>query len=141
MYARSYHGDRFRDIVLVSALQLNEAEDEEPLDALDSVMQRMRSAYKARDSFQENILAKLTAQSYQLDIRGNVYDVSVSSDFELASREQLAEMVKNVAAERYVLLEQQFQRHTLQLREDWQTTLSELDLALKRAIDKSSGGR
>ena len=137
-FCKENHGDRFRDVVLVSALQLNEAEDEEPLDALDSAMQRMRSAYKARDSFQENILAKLTAQSYQIDISGNVYDVPASSDSELASREQLAEMVKNVAAERYVLLEQQFQRHTLQLREDWQTTLSELDLALKRAIDKSS---
>ena len=137
-FCKENHGDRFRDVVLVSALQLNEAEDEEPLDALDSVMQRMRSAYKARDSFQENISAKLTTHSYQIDISGNVYDVPASSDSELASREQLAEMVKNVAAERYVLLEQQFQRHTLQLREDWQTTLSELDLALKRAIDKSS---
>ena len=134
------HSDRFRDAVLVSALQLNEAEDQEPLDVLDSVMQRMRSAYKARQPFRENISAELTPQSYRFDVSGNVYDVSASSDFELASREQLAEMVKNVAAERHVLLEQQFQRHTLQLREDWQTMLSELDIALKRAIDKSSGG-
>ena len=141
-FCKENHGDRFRDVVLVSALQLNEAKDEEPLDALDSAMQRMRSAYKARDSFQESISAKLTAQSYRLDISGNVYDVAASSDFELASREQLAEMVKNVAAERHVLLEQQFQRQTLQLRENWQTTLSELDLALKRATDKAFiGGR
>ena len=142
LFCKENHGDQFRDVVLVSALELNKAENEEPLDALDSVMQRMRSAYKVRDSFQENISAKLTAQSYQLDISGNVYDVSASSDFELASREQLAEMVKSVAAERHVLLEQQFQRHILQLREYWQSTLSELDLALKRAIDKASiGGR
>ena len=139
-FCKREHGDRFRDVVLVSALQLNEAKDEEPLDALDSAMQRMRSAYKARDSFQESISAKLTAQSYRFDISGNVYDVPTSSDFELASREQLAEMVKNVAAERHVLLEQQFQRHTLQLRADWQTTLSELDVVLKRAMDQSSGG-
>ena len=70
------HEDRFRDAVVVSALQLNESEDEEPLDALDSAMQRMRSAYKKRDSFKENISAELTPQSYQLDISGNVYDVS-----------------------------------------------------------------
>ena len=139
-FCKEEHGDRFSDVVLVSALELNKVENDDPLGVLDSVMQRMRYAYKARDSFQENISAKLTAQSYQIDISGNVYDVSASSDFELASREQLAEMVKNVASERHVLLEQQFQRHTLQLREDWQTTLSELDLALKRAIDKSSGG-
>ena len=137
-FCKENHGDRFRDVVLVSALQLNEAEDEEPLDALDSAMQRMRSAYKARDSFQENISAKLTAQSYQIDISGNVYDVPASSDFGLASREQLAEMVKNVAAKRHFLLKQQFQWHTLQLRENWQTTLSELDLALKRALSESS---
>ena len=137
-FCKKEHGDRFRDVVLVSALQLNEAKDEEPLDALDSAMQRMRSAYKARDSFQESISAKLTAQSYRFDISGNVYDVSTSSDFELASRKQLVEMVKNVAAKRHVLLEQQFQQHTLQLRKNWQTTLSELDLALKRALSEAS---
>ncbi|MDE2733553.1 MAG: dynamin family protein [Gemmatimonadota bacterium] len=137
-FCKENHGDRFSGVVLVSAKQLNEAKDEEPLDALDSAMQRMRSAYKARDSFQESISAKLTEKSYIFDISGNVYDVPTSSDFELASREQLAEMVKNVAAERHVLLEQQFQRQTLQLRENWQTTLSELDLALKRALSESS---
>ena len=139
-FCKENHGDRFSDVVLVSALQLNEAKDEEPLDALDSAMQRMRSAYKARDSFQESISAQLTAKNYIFDISGNVYDVPASSDFELASREQLAEMVKNVAAKRHVLLEQQFQQHTVQLRADWQTTLSELDVALKRAMDQSSGG-
>ena len=132
------HRDRFRDVVLVSALQLNEAEDEEPLDALDSVMQRMRSAYKAHQPFRENISAELTPESYRFDVSGNVYDVPISSNLGLASREQLAEMVKNVAAERHVLLGQQFQRHTLQLRENWQTTLSELDLSLKRALSESS---
>ena len=132
------HEDRFRDVVLVSALQLNESEDEEPLDALDIAMRRMRSAYKARDSFKENISAELTPQSYRLDISGNVYDVPASSDFELASRGQLADMVKSVSAERHDLLERQFQRNTLQLREDWQTTLSMLDQALKRALSESS---
>ncbi len=134
------HEDRFRDAVLVSALQLNEneSEDEEPLDALNSVMQRMQSAYKARDSFKENISAALTPQSYRLDINGNVYDVPTSSGFELASRGQLADMVKSVSAERHVLLARQFQRNTLQLRQDWQTTLSLLDQALKRALNESS---
>ena len=137
-FCKENHGDRFSDVVLVSALQLNEAKDEEPLDALESAMQRMRSAYKARDSFQESISAKLTAQSYRFDISGNVYDVPTSSDFELASREQLVEMVKNVAAKRHVLLEQQFQQHTLQLQKNWQTTLSELDVELKSELRKSS---
>lgn len=132
------HGDQFRDVVLVSALQLNESEDEEPLDALDIAMQRIRSAYKARDSFKENISADLSPQSYRLDISGNVYDVPTSSDFELASREQLADMVESVSAERQVLLERQFKRNTLQLRKDWQTTLSMLDQALKSALSDSS---
>ena len=134
------HGDQFRDVVLVSALQLNESEDEEPLDALDIAMQRIRSAYKARDSFKENISAELSPQSYRLDISGNVYDVPTSSDFELASREQLADMVESVSAERHVLLERQFKRNTLQLRKDWQTTLSMLDQALKSALSESSWG-
>lgn len=132
------HGDQFRDVVLVSALQLNESEDEEPLDALDIAMERIRSAYKARDSFKENISADLSPQSYRLDISGNVYDVPTSSDFELASREQLADMVESVSAERQVLLERQFKRNTLQLRKDWQTTLSMLDQALKSALSDSS---
>ena len=59
------HGDTFRDVVLVSALQLNESEDEEPLDALDIAMERIRSAYKARNSFEENISAELSPQSYR----------------------------------------------------------------------------
>ena len=134
------HGDQFRDVVLVSALQLNESEDEEPLDALDIAMERIRSAYKTRDSFKENISAELSPQSYRLDISGNVYDVPTSSDFELASREQLADMVESVSAERHVLLERQFKRNTLQLREDWQTTLSMLDRALKSALSESSWG-
>ncbi len=139
-FCKENHGDLFRDVVLVSALQLNEAEDEEPLDALDSAMQRMRSAYKARDSFQENISAKLTEheQSYHIDISGNVYDVPVASDFELASREQLTDMVKEIAAERHSLLEQQFKSHTLQLRKNLQTIFSELDLVLKRELSDSS---
>ena len=132
------HGDQFRDVVLVSALQLNESEDEEPLDALDIAMERIRSAYKARDSFKENISAELSPQSYRLDISGNVYDVPTSSGFELASREQLADMVKSVSAERHVLLERQFKRNTLQLRKDWKTTLSMLDQALKSALSDSS---
>ena len=132
------HGDQFRDVVLVSALQLNESEDKEPLDALDIAMERIRFAYKARDSFKENISAERSPQSYRLDISGNVYDVPTSSDFELASREQLADMVGSVSAERHVLLEQQFKRNTLQLREDWKTTLSMLDQALKSALSDSS---
>ena len=132
------HRDRFREVVLVSALQLNESEDEEPLDALDSAMQRMRSAYKKQDSFKENISAELTPQSYRLDISGNVYDVPHSSDFELASRGQLADMVKSVLAERHDLLARQFQRNTLQLRKDWQTTLSLLGQALEHALSESS---
>ena len=130
------HGDRFRDVVLVSALQLNEYE--EPLYALDSAMQRMRSAYKAQNSFKANISATLTPQSYRFNISENVYDVPISSDFELASRVQLANMVESVSAERHILLARQFQRNTLQLREDWQTTLSMLDHALKRALSESS---
>ncbi len=133
------HNELFGDIVLVSALQLSEAEDEESLDALDSAMQRMRSAYKARDSFQESISAKLTAQSYQIDISGNVYDVAASSNLGLVSREQLTEMVKQVAAERHVLLEQQFGRHTLQLRADWQTTLADLEADLEKALSAFAG--
>ena len=125
------HDERFRDVVLVSALQLSEAEDEASLDPLDIAMQRMRSAYEERQSFRENISAKRTIQSYRLDISGNVYDVPVSSNSGLASRKQLAEMVKQVSAERHVLLEQQFERNTLQLREDWQTTLSDLEKALR----------
>ena len=131
------HGDRFCEVLLVSALQLNESEYEGPLDALDSAMQRIRSAYKKQDSFKENISAELTPQSYRLDISGNVYDVPPSSDFEWASRGQLADMVESVSAERHDLLARQFQRNTLQLREDWQTTLSLLDQALKRALSES----
>ena len=132
------HGDHFRDVVLVSALQLNESEDEKPLNALDIAMERIRSAYKAQNSFKANISATLTPQSYRLAISGNVYDVPISSDFELASRGQLADMVKSVSAERHVLLERQFQRNTLQLREDWQTTLSLLDQASERALSEYS---
>ena len=124
------HDERFRGVELVSALQLSEAEDEASLGPLDIAVQRMRSAYEERQSFRENISAERTRQSYRLDISGNVYDVPVSSNSGLVSRKQLAEIVKQVSAERHVLLEQQFERNTLQLREDWQTTLSDLEKAL-----------
>ena len=136
------HDERFRGVELVSALQLSEAEDEASLGPLNIAMQRMRSAYEERQSFRENISAERTRQSYRLDISGNVYDVPVSSNSGLASHKQLAEMVKQVSAERHVLLEQQFERNTLQLREDWQTTLSGLEKALSvlSASDGESDG-
>lgn len=129
------HSKRFRDVVLVSALQLSDAEDEGAVDPLDIAMQRMRSAYERRQSFQENISAERTIRSYRLDISGNVYDMPMG----LASRKQLAEMVNQVSTERHALLEQQFERHTLQLREGWQTTLSDLEEALSASAGDGDG--
>ena len=137
------HGDRFRDVTLISALQLNDSDDAAPFDALQTATRQIRDAIMRRDPFEALISAKVSAETgtaiYRMDINGNVYEAPASSDSGLASREQLYEMVQSVSAERHVLLERQFQRKTTQLREEWQQTVSELDKVLKKELRESRG--
>ena len=138
------HEDRFRGVTLISALQLNDSDDAAPLDALQTAMRQIRDAIMRRDPFETLIsAAKVSAETgtaiYRMDINGNVYEAPASPDSDLASREQLYEMVRSVSAERHVLLERQFQRKTSQLRGDWQKTLSNLDYELKLALREYTG--
>lgn len=142
-FCETRHGDRFRDVTLTSALQLNDSDDAVPFDALQMATRQIRDALMRREPFEALISAKVRAETgteiYRMDINGNVYEASTSSDSGLASREQLYEMVRSVSAERHVLLERQFQRKTTQLRKEWQQTDSELDKVLKKALRESRG--
>lgn len=142
-FCETRHGDHFRAVTLTSALQLNDSDDAVPLDALQTATRQIRDALMRRDPFEALISAKVSAETgteiYRMDINGNVYEASISSDGGLASREQLYEMVRSVSAERHVLLERQFQRKTFQLREAWQQTISELDKVLKKELRGSRG--
>ena len=137
------YSDRFHDVTLISALQLNNSDDAAPLDALQTAQQQVRDAIMRRDPFEAQISAKIVTGTrpaiYRMDINGNVYEAPTVSASSLASREQLCEMVRSVSAERHVLLERQFQRKTYQLREDWQKTLSTLDYELKLALGEYTG--
>ena len=137
------YSDRFHDVTLISALQLNNSDAAAPLDALQTAQQQVRDAIMRRDPFEAQISAKVVTGTrtaiYRMDINGNVYEVPTVSASSLASREQLCEMVRSVSAERHVLLERQFQRKTSQLREDWQKTLSTLDYELKLALGEYTG--
>ena len=132
------HGDRFHNVTLISALQLNDSDDAAPFDALQTATRQIRDAIMRRDPFKALISAKVCTDTetaiYRMDINGNVYEAPASLDSGLASREQLYEMVRSVSEERHILLERQFQRKTTQLREDWQKTLSSLDYELKLAL-------
>lgn len=140
---KTRNGDRFRDVTLISALQLNDSDDAAPFDALQTATRQIRDAIMRRDPFEALISAKVSAETgtaiYRMDINGNVYEAPASSDSGLASREQLYEMVQSVSAERHVLLERQFQRKTTQLREEWQQTVSELDKVLKKGLKEAYG--
>ena len=140
---KTRNGDRFRDVTLISALQLNDSDDAAPLDALQTATRKIRDAIMRRDPFEALISAKVSTETgtemYRMGINGNVYEAHASPDSGLASQEQLYEMVRSVSAERHILLERQFQRKTSQLREEWQQTLSELDKVLKKALRESSG--
>ena len=138
------HEDRFRDVTLISALQLNDSDDAVSLDALQTTTRQIRKWIMRRDPFETLIsAAKVSAETgtaiYRMDINGNVYEAPASSDSGLASREQLYEMVRSVSVERHILLGRQFQRKTSQLREDWQKTLSNLDYELKLALREYPG--
>lgn len=140
---KTRNGDRFRDVTLISALQLNGSDDAAPFDALQTATRQIRDAIMRRDPFKALISAKICAETgtaiYRMDINGNVYEAPASLDSGLASREQLYEMVRTVSAERHVLLERQFQRKTSQLRGEWQQTISELDKVLKKELRESRG--
>ena len=141
---KARNGDRFRDVTLISAKWLlKDSDDAAPLDALQTATRHIRDAIMRRDPFETLISAKVNAETgaeiYRMDINGNVYEAPASLDSGLASREQLYEMVRTVSAERYVLLERQFQRKTSQLREEWQQTISELDKVFKKELRKSRG--
>ena len=142
-FCETQHGDRFRDVTLTSALQLNDSDDAVPLDTLQTTTRQIRDALMRRDPFEALISAKISAETgteiYRMDINGNVYEASISSDSGLSSLEQLYEMVRSVSAERHILLERQFQRKTTRLREELQQTVSELDKVLKKALRESRG--
>ncbi len=122
------YGERFRAVFLVSALQLQESHDTTPLEALDIAAQRIRDAFMSRSQFAERISADVIEISedsrYRLDVSGNVYEVPVSDD--LASREQLADMVRSVSSKRHIILEMRFQRKAAQLSRNWRNTVAAL---------------
>ena len=134
---------RFRNVSLVSALRLNDSDDAVTLDALETTTRRIRAALSRQESFEARISAKVVTErgqaNYRIDIDGNASEASVSSDGDLASSEQLAEMVRSVASERHALLERQFRRRTSQLRQDWLKVASRMDGLCKRAAMISSG--
>ena len=136
------YGDRFRAVFVVSALQLQETHDTAPLEALGLAARRVRDAFMSRSQFTERISADVIATSehsgYRLDVSGNVYDVAVS-DHDLASRGQLADMVRSVSSERHVILERRFQRKVAQLGKDWKNTVAVLSDRLndaRRALEE-----
>ena len=130
------YGDRFRAVFLVSALQLQETHDTAPLEALGLAARRIRDAFMSRSQFAERISADVIATSahsgYRLDVSGNVYEVAVS-DHDLASRGQLADMVRSVSSERHVILETRFRRQAAQLGKDWKDVVSVLSAELNDA--------
>ncbi len=140
---KTRHGDRFRDVTLISALRLDDSDDAAPLDALQAAMRRIRDALMRRDPFEALMSAQVSAEMgteiYRMKIDGEVYEAPASSDSSLASREQLEEMVRSVAAERHLLLERQFQRSTTELQKEWQQTCFQLDKALQKELRESSG--
>ena len=137
------YGERFRNVTLVSALRLNDVEDAAPLGALDIITRRIRAALSRQKSFEATISARVVTEggqeNYRIDIDGNEYEASVSSEVELASREELAAMVRSVASERHSLLEGQFRRRTSQLRRDWLKVASSLDGLCRRAAMATTG--
>ncbi len=135
----SRYDDRFRSVTPVSALSLNETDDSGPLDLLETIARRIRGALSRQESFEAKISAGVMIEqgqtSYRMDIDGNVCRSSVLSDGDLASREQLVEMVQSVAPERHSLLEERFRRRTSQLRKDWLTVASDLESLCKRRAE------
>ena len=137
------YDDRFCSVTLVSALRLNETDDSVPLDVLETTARRIRAALSRQESFEARISAEVVTEqgqaSYRMDIDGNVCRSSVLSDDDLASREQLVEMVRSVAPKRHFLLEKRFRRRTSQLRKDWLRVASDLEGLCKRAARTAAG--
>ena len=121
----------------------DDVEDAAPLGALDTITRRIRAALSRQKSFEATISARVVTEggqeNYRIDIDGNEYEASVSSEVELASREELAAMVRSVASERHALLETQFRRRTTELRTDWLKVASGLDGLCRRAAMARSG--
>ena len=134
---KKQYGGRFRNVTLISALRLNDVEDAAPLGALDTITRRIRAALSRQKSFEARLSARVVTEggqeNYRIDIDGNEYEASVSSDDELGSREELAVMVRSVASERRALLETQFWRRTSELRRDWLKVASGLEGLCRRA--------
>ena len=137
------YSERFRSVNIVSALRLNDVDDMEPLRSLETTTGRIRAALSRQESFEARISAKVVTQqgqaNYRIDIDGNEYEASVSSEVDLASREELAAMVRSVASERHALLATQFRRRTSELRRDWLKVASGLDGLCRRAAMARAG--
>ena len=139
----SRYDDRFRSVTPVSALSLNETDDSGPLDLLETTARRIRAAMSRQESFEAKISAGVVTEqgqtSYRMDIDGNICRAGILSDGNLASREQLVEMVQSVAPERHSLLEERFRRRTSQLRKDWLKVASDLEGLCKREARTAAG--
>ena len=139
----SPYDDWFRSVALVSALRLNETDDAVPLDVVETTERRIRAALSRQESFEAKISAGVVTEqgqtSYRMDIDGNVCRADVLSDGDLASRQQLVEMVRSVAPERHSLLKRRFRRRTSQLRKDWLRVASDLEGLCKREARTAAG--
>ena len=136
------YGERFRNVALVSAKLLIDTDEPGPLDAVETTTRRIRASLSRQESFDAKISAKVVTErgqeNYRMDIDGNVFEASLPSDGELASREQLVAMVRSVASERHALLKTQFRRRKSQFRKDWMSIAYELDSLCKRAAKTST---
>ena len=139
----SQYDDRFRRVTLVSALSLNETDDSGPLDLLETTARRIRAALSRQESFEAKISAGVVTErgqtSYRMDVDGNVCRAGILLDGDLASREQLVDMVQSVAPERHFLLEERFRRRTSQLCKDWLRVASDLEGLCKREARTAAG--
>lgn len=74
---QTQYRDRFRDVMLISALQLNNSEDEAPLDALQTVTQQVRDAIMRREPFDARISARVVTstrpRTYRMDINSKMF--------------------------------------------------------------------
>lgn len=124
---RSYLG-LFKQIELVSALELSKAPDEPVLASVRSHFARIEKAIRSRQNIESVLSASKdqTSGTYQVVVDGNPWPLPAAAREDLATREDLKSMLEQVRLDRIPLLADRLRREISSLRDDWKDTLNEL---------------
>ena len=135
---QSKHGELFREILLVSSLNLSEVEGNSIFLNLLGNYERIKDAIRHRREFDVRLIGRRIANdvdpAYEVSVDGHREQLCVQPDDHLATRADLEKILSSLMSERKQLISRKQARESVELRKCWKSTLNQVsrDLAATR---------